>query len=481
MDDPSPLTKTLYLTGLDCPRKMWYEAYRPTTPDQGARWRMEEGKEVNQVARDRSPEGEFIGGPDRQSALAKTDQALREANRPLFEPAFLHNGMLVRADVLRPVSSGGWILTEVKSTTSIEKEEKQDVAFQKHVLEGSGLDLERVEVMHLNSDYRHPDNGNLFENTDLTGELGKYREEVREKAPPLAGLLQQPDPPEQVLIRECKGCDYQDRCWDLPEQSVFTLPGLHWRNTDTLLEENRVTLDEVEGHGVLKSHHEDYIEAVREENPHVNEEGIREALGDLEYPLHFLDFEAIGKALPWLEGTKPWQQIPFQYSLHVLDRDGRLEHFDYLHDGEGDPRIGVMEGLAEEIEDTGSVIAYHTSFEERCLKTIRDAFPRHEETVQSIIDRLWDQRDIFSDWHYIHPEQKGSTSLKEMLPALTDTGYEDLGVQEGMEAVIAYEEMADPSTSQSRRKELREQLLRYCKRDTKAMVEIHWALRNIAG
>ena len=335
--------------------------------------------------------------------------------------------------------------------------------------------------MHLNSDYRHPDNGNLFENTDLTGELGKYREEVREKAPPLAGLLQQPDPPEQVLIRECKGCDYQDRCWDLPEQSVFTLPGLHWRNTDTLLEENRVTLDEVEGHGVLKSHHEDYIEAVREENPHVNEEGIREALGDLEYPLHFLDFEAIGKALPWLEGTKPWQQIPFQYSLHVLDRDGRLEHFDYLHDGEGDPRIGVMEGLAEEIEDTGSVIAYHTSFEERCLKTIRDAFPRHEETVQSIIDRLWDQRDIFSDWHYIHPEQKGSTSLKEMLPALTDTGYEDLGVQEGMEAVIAYEEMTDPSTSQSRRKELREQLLRYCKRDTKAMVEIHWALRNIAG
>lgn len=458
---------------------MWYEAYRPTTPDQGARWRMEEGKEVNQVARDRFPDGEFISGPDRESVLANTDQVLRERDRPLFEPAFHHNGMLVRADVLRPASSGGWVLTEVKSTTSIDKEEKQDVAFQKYVLEGSGLSLERVEVMHLDSDYRHPGVGNLFGVTDLTGELGTYLREVEENAPPLSEVLRQQDPPEQTLIRECKGCDYQDRCWDLPEQSVFTLPGLHWRNTDSLLEESWVTLDEVEGHGVLKPRHEDYIEAVREERPHVNEEGIREALGELEYPLHFLDFEAIGKALPWLEGTGPWQQIPFQYSLHVMEGDGTLEHFEYLHDGEGDPRSGVIEGLAEEIEDTGSVIAYHTSFEKRCLKTIRDALPRHEGTVQSIIDRLWDQRDIFSDWHYIHPEQKGSTSLKKVLPALTETGYEDLGVQEGMEAVIAYEEMADPSTPQSRRKELRDQLLRYCERDTKAMVEIHWALHSL--
>jgi len=151
--------------------------------------------------------------------------------------------------------------------------------------------------------------------------------------------------------------------------------------------------------------------------------------------------------------------------------------FDYLHDGEGDPGIGLTEGLAKEIDDTGSVIAYHTSFEERCLKTIRYAFPRYEEAVQSNIDRLWDQRDIFSDWHYIHPDQKGSTSLKEVFPALTDTGYEDLGVQERMEAVIVYEEMADPSTSQSRRKELRNQPLRYCKRD----MDIYRALHDFLG
>jgi len=479
MDDRSPLTKTLYLTGLDCPRKMWFEAYRPTTPDQGARWRMEEGKDVNQIARDRFPEGEFISRPDRTSVLTKTDQALRDAHRPLFEPVFLHNGMLVRADVLRPCSSGGWVLTEVKSTTSIDKEEKHDVAFQKYVLEGAGLNLERVEVMHLNSDYRHPDNGNLFEITDLTGALGTFLQGVRENAPSLSEVLQQPDSPEQVLIRECKGCDYQDRCWDLPEQSLFTLPRVPWQHEDRLLEQGLFSLDEVEGHEVLKPRHKRHIEAVREGKPHVNEEGIREALAELKYPLHFLDFEAIGKALPWLDGTGPWQQIPFQYSLHVLDGDGPLEHFEYLHDGEGDPRKGVMEGLAEEIEDTGSVIAYYTSFEERCLKTLRDAFPEREATIQSIIDRLWDQRDIFSDGHYIHPDQKGSTSLKKVLPALTETGYEDLGVQEGMDAVIAYEEMTDPSTPQSRRKELRDQLLRYCKRDTKAMVEIHRSLHAI--
>lgn len=136
----------------------------------------------------------------------------------------------------------------------------------------------------------------------------------------------------------------------------------------------------------------------------------------------------------------------------------------------------------EEIGTTGSVIADHASFEERCLATLRDAFPEREEIIQSIIDRLWDQRDILSNWLYIHPEQKGSTSLKKVLPVLApEFTYDDLGVQEGMEAVIAYEEMTDPSTPQPRKEELRNRLLRYCKRDTRAMVEINKALRDFVG
>jgi CRISPR/Cas system-associated exonuclease Cas4 (RecB family) len=479
MDDTQPLTKTLYLTGLDCPRKMWYKAHAPAEPGVDIQWQMEQGKKVGKRARGEFPESNCIRGPTTEAALGKTKEALKRRAGPLFEPAFLHEDLLVRVDILRPSENGGWILTEVKSTTSPDKENEQDVAFQKHVLEGTGLSLARTEVMHLNSDYRHPGVGDLFEHTDLTGELGSRLEEVREKAPELAETLKQDEPPEKSLIRECKGCDYQDRCWDLPEHSVFTLPNLHWRNTDKLLSEGRTDLDEVEDHETLKERHTRYIRAVRDERPYVEEAEIRDILDTLEYPLHFLDFEAIGRAIPQVEGTNPWQPVPFQYSLHVLERDGTLTHFEHLHDGKGDPRPELAEKLLGEVGDTGSVVAYHTSFEKRCLKALQATPSLSEELLQNLIDRLWDQRDIFSGWHYISPKQKGSTSIKNVLPALAPNfAHDDLSVQHGMEAVQAYEEMIGAKT-QRHKKRLRLQLLSYCKRDTQAMVEIHRALREL--
>jgi len=339
--------------------------------------------------------------------------------------------------------------------------------------------LKRVELMHLNSGYRHPDTGDLFAVADLTGKLGPQIDEVHEKAPRFASVLNQPEPPEAVLIRECKGCDYQDRCWKLPEQSVFTLPRLHWQHTDTLLEEGTVTLSEIEGHEVLKERHDRHITAVRDEEPYVNEQKIRETLGTLEYPIHFLDFEAIGRAIPQWEGTKPWQQVPFQYSLHVMEEDGSIRHSGHLHDGEGDPRPELTAQLIDDIGETGSVVAYHTSFEKRCLQSLKDATSRFDGPVQDVIDRLWDQRDIFSSWHYIHPKQKGSTSIKKVLPALAPKfAYDDLGVQDGMEAVVAYEAMIDDSTPEAEADGHRDELLQYCKRDTRAMVEIHRALHD---
>lgn len=485
MERPKPLTKTLYLTGLDCPRKMWFEAYDPAEPGADVQWQMEQGKKVGKRAQKEFPNGDSIRGPTREAALEKTQEALKRREGPLFEPAFLYEDLLVRADVLRPATSGGWILTEVKSSTSADKEEEQDVAFQKHVLEGAGLSLAGVEIMHINSDYRLQGDGdldgNLFEFTDLTGKLEGRLEEVRQRAPELAEVLRQEEPPEQTLIRECKGCDYQDRCWDLPEHSLFTLPDVPWQHEDTLLEEGRHKLGELEGHDLLKPRHERYIQAAREERPYVEEAEIRDILDTLEYPLHFLDFEAIGRAIPQVEGAKPWQPVPFQYSLHVLEKDGTLSHFEYLHDGEGDPRPKLTEKLLGEVSGIGSVVAYHTSFEKRCLKALQATPSLSDGPIQDVIERLWDQRDIFSGWHYISSKQKGSTSLKEVLPALApEFAHDDLGVQDGMEAVVVYEEMIESAT-QRQKERLRLHLLNYCKRDTRAMVEVHRALRDLVG
>jgi hypothetical protein len=247
---------------------------------------------------------------------------------------------------------------------------------------------------------------------------------------------------------------------------------------DDMLVEEKATLEEIDDHTHLKPRHSNYIEAVRTGEPHVDDAEIRALLDDLEYPIHFFDFEAIDYALPKFEGTSPWQKIPFQYSLHILREDGSVEHEEYLHNDGSDPRRALTERMLDDIEDQGSVVVYHDTFEKQRLEELQEAFPEHDGALQDLIDRLWDQAEVFK-WHYIHPDQKGSWSLKTVLPLFApDLDYADLDIQHGMAAVVKYGEMiAEDSPSDA--DEIREQLLSYCERDTYAMVEIHRSLQNL--
>lgn len=462
---------------------MWFESRDSLPPpDASARWRMKQGQEVTEAARAVFADGEFVGG--------RPSPAQLEAGWPLFEATFTHSGFMARTDVLRPDGSGRWIMTEIKSSTMKQKKSrkkaKRDAAFQAMVLDRAGVDLAAVEIMHLNPDYVHPGAEPLFD----TVRLGKEREalvkEARSNAPALRDLLQQDAPPEPGLSRQCTKCNCPESCAELPEHSVFTLPRLHWRNTDRLLDDGRVRLDEVEGHDRLKPRHERYIEAVRSGEPHVDLQGIQALLAGLEYPVHFFDFEAVDYAVPRFKGTSPWSKIPFQYSLHVLGADGTLTHYEYLHEylheqdeEANDPRPELLERMLAHIEPKGSVVVYHKPFEEKRLEELAKAFPTNSGALEGIIDRLWDQADIFMNWHYIHPRQKGSCSLKRVLPAIAPKlAYDDLAIQDGMAAVRQYDALTR-ATSASEKEVLREKLLAYCERDTYAMVAIHEALSHM--
>jgi hypothetical protein len=201
----------------------------------------------------------------------------------------------------------------------------------------------------------------------------------------------------------------------------------------------------------------------------VDETAIRDALSELTYPIHFFGFEAIDYALPRFEGTSPWQTIPFQHSLHILRADGTIDHRTFLQDGDGDPRPDLVHQMLADIEPTGSMVVYHDTFEEKRLEELRDAFPERADRLQNLIDRLWDQTEIFT-WDFIHPAQKGSWSLKNVLPVFApDLAYDDLSIRHGMGAVVKCAEMA-AATSESETRALRQQLLDYCQRDTYAMV-----------
>ena len=490
---PTRLTKTRYIRGLDNPREMWYEAHGELSPDLGARWRMEQGKLVGELAREQFPEGRFVGGSPSEEELC--------SGEPLFEVRVAAGDKTARADILHPAPSeasssepssekipsgerpGAWALTEVKSSKlsgSSEKEAKRDVAFQVLVFEEAGLPVERAEILHLNPDYVRGGEEPLFARTPLGDDREKYVQEAREEAPRLAKTLRQPNPPDFWPSRNCNSCDCPEPCQELPEQSIFTLPRLYGC-LDQLLEEGRITLEEIEGAGCLKEEHRRHIEAVRRGEPYVNEEAIRNALGELEYPIHFFDFETIDYAIPKFEGSGPWQKIPFQYSLHVLDEGGGTPtHLEYLHEGRGDPRPELTKHLLQHVEESGSIVVWSQWFEEKRLKELQEALPRYESGLQGVIDRLWDQAEIFRNWHYIDPRQKGSWSLKNVYPTFErDRTYAELGVQEGTEATVKYFQMISSGTSASEAEEIGQDLLAYCGLDTYAMVVIHRELRSL--
>jgi hypothetical protein len=205
---------------------------------------------------------------------------------------------------------------------------------------------------------------------------------------------------------------------------------------------------------------------------------LRERLQSLRYPIHFLDFETCNPALPRFVGTHPFQQVPFQWSDHVLHEDGSLEHRGYLHVEETDPRPPLVESLVRSLGSEGPIVVY-SGFEERIIRLLADELPVWREELLKIVEsRIVDLLELIRT-HYYHPEFKGSFSIKDVLPALIDDlTYDDLVIQEGSQAATAFIEMMDPGTQGSRRLELEKALEAYCNRDTEAMVRLFQKLRE---
>ncbi|HZE20184.1 MAG TPA: DUF2779 domain-containing protein, partial [Candidatus Angelobacter sp.] len=205
---------------------------------------------------------------------------------------------------------------------------------------------------------------------------------------------------------------------------------------------------------------------------------LKRVLSALKPPVHFLDFETCNPALPLFVGTRPFQQVPFQWSDHVLQPDGSLEHREYLHTKPTDPRRDVAASLLEALGDEGPIVVY-SGFEERIIRLLaEDVEERRGEMLAIVESRMVDLLELIRS-HYYHPGFKGSFSIKGVLPALIDDlNYDDLEIQEGGQAAVAFVQMMDESTPADRRTELMHALRAYCRRDTEAMVRLFHKLRE---
>ena len=486
------LTKSKYLIGLQCHKRLWYEKNPPGRKKDLSRsqqWRLEQGGEVGRLARDRFPEGRLIDARNPVESVEQPQEAIRSGIPYIFEASFIFNDIRVRCDILEK-DSNSWKIIEVKASNKVEGKEEylHDLAIQKHVLTENGIPISGTHLMHTNRECVYPDLSNLFVIEDVTGEVDQLMDEVPNNIETFKAVLDRDVEPEVLIGRHCDKphtCPFKDHCWkDVPEYSTSTVPNFMTNTQSELLERDILSIHDLPDDFQLADREPADVNSVLNNQPKVDNEAIRNKLSKLEYPIYFFDLdyffdlETSNPAIPRFEGLSPYKKFPFQYSCYILQSDGSLPHHGYLHKDTTDPRLPLVESLLNDICDVGSVVVYNAGFERGILKDLAQFFPEYSEALQSIISRLWDQLLIFRN-HYSHPAFGGSNSLKNVLPVLVPyLSYQGLDIREGNDAQAVWDLMIR-TTNEAKKNDMINHLKKYCKLDTLAMVGIHKALQEL--
>jgi hypothetical protein len=359
------ISKSKFLSGLQCPKLLWHLAKAPAElPAVAAATQaiFDQGAEVGRLAGTLFPGGILIDNHgDPEQAIIDTQRAL-DARKPVFEGSFAHSGASCRVDILIPVGLDQWDLIEVKSTTGVEDVHLHDVAFQAWVVAGAELKLRLCWVMHLDSGYvRHGDldPAHLFQRVAVTSQVQAPGRDIEDQLDDMAAVIREDQSPEVEIGKKCDApypCPLKEKCWSfLPDHSVFRL--YRGGNRSWQLFRDRIhAISDIPDDFKLTTNQAIQRRAVRTGKPHIERSAIRRFLERLTYPVHYVDFETINPAIPMYNGTSPYQQLPFQFSLHIqADPDADPVHHSFLAAGAADPRREFLESLVRHIGPAGSV------------------------------------------------------------------------------------------------------------------------------
>ena len=452
------LSKSRFLAGLHCPLNLWYQCYNrelasEVSPAQQAIFDM--GHEVGRLATQLYPGGVLIEEDHmhHKEAVQSTLSAMKDPNvAAIYEAAFISDRVRIRVDILERFNDGAWNLIEVKSATSVKDIYMPDVAVQYHVLRGSGLNIHTAAILHLNNQYVYDGNqldlDGLFTFSDLTEEVLDLLNDIPSQLAGLKEMLAETDAPEIYPSKSCISpykCGFWEHCTAaMPEYWVMRLGGISQQKFSQLVEMGIEDIGQIPDSFPLTALQSKMRACVANREEYIDPDLLDE-LGDVEYPIHFLDFETMGTAIPRYAGTRPYQTIPFQWSDHILYEDGTLEHREYLCDEDKDPREEFASTLIESLGENGTIFIY-TTYEKGVLNGVIEHLPHYQEQLLSIIERFKDLHAVIRRCFY-HPEFQGSFSLKSVLPAiLPDMSYETLSIQEGNQASFEYLRMLDNTT-----------------------------------
>ncbi|MCX5797538.1 MAG: DUF2779 domain-containing protein [Elusimicrobia bacterium] len=490
---PMRLSKTQYIRGLQCLKSLWLHHFRPDlrVPVSPALQRIfEQGRAVGELARRAFPGGILIAADHDHipEALQQTQSALQTGVSALFEPAFVHDDLLARPDILVR-DEGGWDLIEVKASTDVKEVYLPDVAAQRFAVEGSGLKVRRTLLMHVDNAYvrKGPvDPHKFFRTQDVSALCAPHLKELPAKLAAMQATMEGVLP-EVEIGAHCSSpydCDFRDFCWKhVPDYSVYDLKRADFGTITELRHLGVMRLEDIPPDFGLTDAQEIQVRVAKTGEPHIDGPGIRKCLQSLAYPLHYLDFETVAPAIPPYDGLRPFQALPFQASLHVqAEPDGKAEHLEFLGDPKSDPRAAMVDFLIGKIGPKGSVVVYNASFEGGRLAELAEAFPRQAKALLGVQKRLWDLAVPFRTSLFMHPDMRGSASMKAVLPALVPgMDYDHLDIGDGVAAFLAYESLMAGKLSAAQAKKTMAALREYCGQDTLGMVEILRVLGQYAA
>ena len=496
------LSKSQYLRGLQCHKSLWLlkeNKIKPKAPSESLQVIFDEGTRVGEEAQKLFPGGKLIEfeGSTFDEKIAKTKEWLASGESTIYEATFKFDDILVMVDILTK-GRHGWEFYEVKSASDVYKNKStkvkdvyvNDVAIQYYVLKGSGLDIASVFLVHIDNQYVRQgplEADKFFSIVDLTEEVVDNQIEVNGQLEVMRDVLCRDEPEIKIGVHCDKPyeCDFKSHCWPdeiLNGYSVFDISGLISSRKFELYESGVTKVEDVPETFPLSDNQRLQVETELNGKERIDRKQINKFLNDLYYPLCFLDFETFTQAVPQWDGLRPHQKIPFQYSIHCIEREGEdPSHLEFLAEENSDPRRSLVDKLVGDIPKGACVLAYNCGFEKGIIRDLAEQFSDCSGHLMDIHDNTLDLMVPFQKKYYYKKEMKGRYSIKSVLPVLiNDSPYFKMEINEGMQASNNYKSLSSIKDL-AKREEIKKNLKIYCKQDTQSMVDVLECLKAVVA
>ena len=489
---PHLLSKSSFIKGLQCEKHLYLYKYHYNEMDELSETQkavFKRGTNVGLLAQQLFPGGVIAAEgdpPNYEKAISKTKVLIENGNKIIYESAFLFDQVLSIADIV-VLEQDGIKVYEVKSSTSISETYINDAALQYYVISNLGFTIKDFSIIYINNQYVRKGKLNLNDlfNTESVIEfILPLQKSVKENISRFKKVLARRKIPDIDIGEHCHNpyaCAFFNYCRKhIPENSIFDFSGMRLSKKYELYMSGIISFDDVTDDISLNKNNLLQLDIYKSNKTKIDKKAIGDFVSDLEYPLYFMDFESFQPSVPLFDNSKPYQQIPFQYSVFKKkSKTSEAAHFEFLAEPGIEPRKKFIEKLLQDTEESGDVIAYNKTFEITRLNEIARDFPEYETDIQKLISRIKDLMVPFQKKYYYAPEMKGSYSIKAVLPALVpELSYDELTINEGGLASIAYESLLT-ETDLMVMAEVKQQLLEYCKLDTFGMLKILERLQSL--